>query len=57
MSGNIPWVTREFVEMLRDRLMAIPIREYFEPNRRKVIADRIAIEFIKNGVEVKSPSK
>jgi len=47
-----PTVTEEFVGMLRDRLMAIPIREYFIPNRRKVIADRIAKELIKNGVEV-----
>lgn len=47
-----PKITREFVGMLRDRLMAIPIREYFIPNRRKVIADRITEEFIKNGVEL-----
>lgn len=47
-----PTVTKEFIEMLRDRLMAIPIREYFIPNRRKVIANRIAEELIKNGVEV-----
>ena len=45
-------VTEEFVEMLRDRLMAIPIREYFIPNRREVIANKIKETFIKHGVGV-----
>jgi len=48
-----PEVTRKFIGMLRDRLMAIPIREYFEPNKRKIIADRIEEEFVKNGVKIK----
>lgn len=47
-----PEVTEEFVEMLRDRLMTIPIREYFTPNKRKIIVDKIRETFIKHGVEV-----
>jgi len=47
-----PIVTMGFVEMLRDRLMAIPIREYYISNRRKVIADKLKETFIRHGVEV-----
>jgi len=48
-----PEVDGAFIAMLRDRMMAIRIKEYFAPNPRKAIADEIRNEFIKNGVTVK----
>ena len=47
-----PEVSRGFVEKLRDHLMAIRIKEYYVPNPRKAIADEIAKELERNGVEV-----
>jgi len=44
----------EVVEKLRDRIMAIPIREYFVPNKRKIILERIIEEFTKIGIKVVS---
>lgn len=45
-------VDMAFVGTLRDRLMAIPIREYFVPNRRKAIMDELIKKFNEQGVEV-----
>ena len=45
-------VDMAFLGTLRDRLMAIPIREYFVPNRRKVIMDELIKKFNEQGVEV-----
>ena len=58
-SGNIvmyedckPRVSRASVELLRDRMMAIPIKEYFTPNKRQVIAKEIAAVLRRHGYEV-----
>ena len=45
-------VDMAFVGTLRDRLMAIPIREYFVPNKRKAIMDELIKKFNEQGVEV-----
>jgi len=46
-------VDMAFVERLRDRLMAVPIREYFVANRRKAILDELVKKFNELGVEVR----
>ena len=46
-------VDMAFVERLRDRLMAIPIREYFVKNRRQVILEELVKKFNELGVEVR----
>ena len=46
-------VDKAFVERLRDRLMAIPIREYFVPNKRQAILDELIKKFNELGVEVR----
>jgi len=43
----------KIVETLRDRIMAIPIREYFEPNKRQIILNRMIEEFEKIGIKVR----
>ena len=48
-----PKVDMAFVERLRDRLMAIPIREYFVPNKRKAILDELIKKFKEQGVEIR----
>ena len=45
-------ISQESVEALRDRLMAIPIREYFVPNRRAVILEKIKEVLVKAGYKV-----
>ena len=46
-------VDEEFIEILRDRLMAIRIHDYYSPNPRQAIFNHIKEEFIKHGVPVK----
>jgi len=46
-------VSMAFVERLRDRLMAVPIREYFVKNRRQAILDELVKKFKELGVEVR----
>jgi len=45
-------VSREEIEILRDRIMAMPIKEYYTPNKRKVILDEMIIKFKEAGVKI-----
>lgn len=47
-----PKVSKASIELLRDRMMAIPIKEYYTPGKRQFIAKEIADVFTKHGYEV-----